>query len=94
MEKTKLERSYSIVSDFTGETMYELGSDCTFEEALSTFYDKFEEELTDLVECYGTDDPVCEDLHKLMYLVVTYPNGFEKKVYYEGGLTAKDCLEQ
>ena len=91
----KEERTFKIVSDFTGEVMYELPQEYNndFMAAKSFFYEKFEEELRDLVEMYGADDPVCRDLSKLMYLVVTYPNGFEKKVYYDGSLTPEDCAE-
>lgn len=89
----KEERTFKIVSDFTGDVMYCLDEVRTLPLAKAYLNEKFEEELRDLVEMYGADDPVCRDLSKLMYLVVTYPNGFEKKVYYDGSLTPEDCAE-
>lgn len=91
----KEERTFKIVSDFTGEVMYELPQEYNndFMAAKSFFYEKFEEELRDLVENYGAYDPVCRELPKLMYLVSVYPNGKEVKVFYDGDLTPEDCEE-
>lgn len=91
----KEKRTFKIVSDFIGGVMYELPEeyDNNYGKAKAFFYEKFEEELRDLVEMYGSDDPVCKELPKLMYLVTTYPNGYECKTRYEGNLTPQDCYE-
>ena len=64
----KEERTFKIVSDFTGDIMYCLNEVRTLPLAKAYLNEKFEEELRDLVEMYGADDPVCRDLSKLMYL--------------------------